>query len=135
MVLFMEIANQPTLTANNNVLPRQKPSMVRKRHPEIDPEALILVAGDLNDFPWSTSIQTLAGSQLTNLYNTIDRSQWFTYIHEGNAQVMDQILVSESFIKNIDSFRPLHLNSILPADEQLSDHDPVMVILDFATNE
>lgn len=102
---------------------------------EIDPEALILMAGDLNDFPWSTSIQTLAGSQLTNLFNTIDRSQWFTYIHEGNAQVMDQILVSESFIKNIDSFRPLHLNSILPADEQLSDHDPVMVILDFATNE
>ena len=102
---------------------------------ELHPQAKILVAGDLNDFPWSTSIKTLAGTQLTNLFDTIDRTQWFTYIHEGNAQVMDQMLLSETFMQNLEAFRPVNLNSVLPADEQLSDHDPIIAILDFAYYE
>jgi hypothetical protein len=102
---------------------------------EIDPQAKILVAGDLNDFPWSVSIQTLAGEQLTNLFDTIDRTLWFTYNHEGNAQVMDQMLLSEAFMQNLVGFKPLNLNSVLPADQQLSDHDPIIAILDFAYNE
>ena len=102
---------------------------------EIDPQAKILVSGDLNDFPWSVSIQTLAGEQLTNLFDTIDRTLWFTYNHEGNAQVMDQMLLSEAFMKNFVGFKPLNLNSVLPADQQLSDHDPIIAILDFAYYE
>jgi len=102
---------------------------------ELDPQARILVAGDLNDFPWSATIQTLEGSQLTNLFDTIDRSQWFTYIHEGNAQVMDQMLVSEAFMQNLVIFKPLNISSVLPSRNQLSDHDPIIAILDFAYYE
>ena len=102
---------------------------------ERDPHAKILVSGDLNDFPWTDSVQTLAGTQLTNLFDTIDRELWFTYIHEGNAQVMDQMLVSESFMQNFSTFRPLNLNSVLAADDQLSDHDPIIAIFDFAYYE
>ncbi len=102
---------------------------------ELDPQARIIVAGDLNDFPWSMSIKTLAGTQLTNLFDTIDRSQSFTYIHEGNAQVMDQMLISKAFMPALNMFMSLNLNSVLPADDQLSDHDPIIAILDFATYE
>ena len=102
---------------------------------ERDPQAKILIAGDLNDFPWSKPIRTLAGTQLTNLFDTIDRTQWFTYIHEGNAQVMDQMLLTKAFMRNLHTFMPLNLNSVLPADEQLSDHDPIIAILDFAYYE
>lgn len=102
---------------------------------ERDPHAKILVSGDLNDFPWTDSVQTLAGTQLTNLFDTVDRELWFTYIHEGNAQVMDQMLVSESFMQNFSTFRPLNLNSVLAADDQLSDHDPIIAIFDFAYYE
>lgn len=102
---------------------------------EQNPQARILVAGDLNDFPWSPTIQTLADTQLTNLFDTIDRTQWFTYIHEGNAQVMDQMLLSEAFLQNLVEFKPLNLNSVLPADSQISDHDPILAILDFAYYE
>lgn len=98
---------------------------------ERDPQAKILVAGDLNDFPWSEPLRTLAGTQLANLFDTIDRQQWVTYIHEGNAQVMDQMLLSDSFMQNLYEFRPLNINSVLPADQQLSDHDPVLLVLDF----
>lgn len=102
---------------------------------ERDPHAKILVSGDLNDFPWTDSVQTLAGIQLTNLFDTVDRELWFTYIHEGNAQVMDQMLISESFLHNFSTFRPLNLNSVLAADDQLSDHDPIIAIFDFAYYE
>ncbi len=98
---------------------------------ERDPQAKILVAGDLNDFPWSEAIQTLAETELTNLFDSIDRQQWVTFIYEGNAQVMDQILLSENFLQNLSTFKVININSILPAGEQLTDHDPVMVVLDF----
>ena len=102
---------------------------------ELDPQAKILVAGDLNDFPWSDSIQTLVGKQLVNLFDSIDRQGWFTYIYQGNGQVLDQMLLSESFIDNLVQFRPLNLNSVLPANEQISDHDPIIAVFDFAYYE
>lgn len=102
---------------------------------ELDPQARILVAGDLNDFPWSETLKTLSGTQLTNLFDTIDRQQWFTYIYEGNAEVMDQMLLSESFMQSLNEFKPFHLNSVSLAEQQLSDHDPIIAILDFAYYE
>ncbi|MFA7115498.1 MAG: endonuclease/exonuclease/phosphatase family protein, partial [Candidatus Omnitrophota bacterium] len=102
---------------------------------ELDLQAKILVAGDLNDFPWSDSIQTLVGKQLVNLFDSIDRQGWFTYIYQGNGQVLDQMLLSESFIDNLVQFRPLNLNSVLPANEQISDHDPIIAVFDFAYYE
>ncbi len=102
---------------------------------ELDPQAKILIAGDLNDFPWSATLQTLAGEQMTNLFDTIHPKQMFTYIYEGNAQVMDQMLLSEAFMQNLKLFRSFNLNSVFSAEEQLSDHDPILAVLDFAYYE
>lgn len=98
---------------------------------ERDPTARIIVAGDLNDFPWSETVQTLKGAELTNLWDKLGHEDWFSYIYEGNAEVLDQILVSDAFIPHIKTFKPIHLNSVLPASKQLSDHDPVLTIIDF----
>ena len=98
---------------------------------EHDSTAKIIVAGDLNDFPWSETVRTLKGAELTNLWDEVEREDWFSYIYEGNAEVLDQILVSEAFSPHIRTFKPIHLNSILPASKQLSDHDPVLTIIDF----
>ncbi len=54
---------------------------------ELDPNARILVAGDMNDFPWSEAITSLKGEQLNNLFDTISTDRWFTYIHEGNGRL------------------------------------------------
>jgi len=102
---------------------------------ELDPNARILVAGDMNDFPWSEAITSLKGEQLNNLFDTISTDLWFTYIHEGNGQIMDQILVSDSFLKQMREFMVLNINSVLPAKEQISDHDPVLAIFDFGYYE
>lgn len=102
---------------------------------ELDPNAAILVAGDMNDFPWSDAILTAQGNQLENLFNSENRGDWFTYIHEGNAQVMDQMLVSKAMRDRLTYFYPLHLNSVLPGKQQNSDHDPILGIFDFGIYE
>lgn len=98
---------------------------------EKDPTARIIVAGDMNDFPWSESIQTLKGNELVNLWDDLDKDSWFSYIYEGNGEVLDHIMVSEAFAPHVHSFRAFHLNSVLPANKQISDHDPLMLIIDF----
>lgn len=100
---------------------------------EGDPQAKILVAGDMNDFTWSDPLKTLAGNELVSL--TVDIESRWTYIYEGNAQMIDHMLVSEAFMQNVYNFYPIHLNSALPAEQQLSDHDPILAVLDFAYYE
>lgn len=102
---------------------------------ELDPNARILVAGDLNDFPWTEAVSTLKGNQLTNLFDTIAPELWFTYIHDGNGQVLDQILVSDAFLRQVREFMVLNVNSVMLAKEQVSDHDPILTILDFGYYE
>jgi len=96
-----------------------------------DSTAKIIVAGDLNDFPWSETIQTLKGNELVNLWDDADMDTWFSYNYEGNGEVLDHIMVSKAFAPHIKTFKPIHLNSVLPASKQLSDHDPILTIIDF----
>ena len=81
------------------------------------------------------AITSLKGEQLNNLFDAISTDRWFTYIHEGNGQVIDQILVSDSFLKQMREFMVLNINSVLLAKEQISDHDPVLAIFDFGYYE
>ena len=97
----------------------------------IDPEANIILAGDLNDFPFSNPIQTLQGEELYNLFEDLPINERYTYIYEGNAQVLDHILVSNSLRDNVTCFDPVHLNSEWAADTRFSDHDPVFMCLNF----
>jgi predicted extracellular nuclease len=102
---------------------------------ELDPQAFIIVAGDMNDFPWTEAIQTLKSDQLENLTDSIDGNQGFTYIYEGNGQIFDQIFVSKPMRKKVKELHVLNINSVLPANDQVSDHDPVVAIFDFGTYE
>lgn len=102
---------------------------------DINPEALILVLGDLNDFPWSESIQTLEGGLLENLALTLPENQRFTYLYEGNGQILDQILASIALAPRLVSYEVVHINSLsLPRDSS-SDHDPVVAVFDFSALE
>lgn len=100
---------------------------------EENPSAYLAVIGDLNSYYGSLPIQTLEAGGLTNLFDTLDPDQRYTYIYEGNSQVLDHILVNEALLDLLVSFEVLHSNAdyALPfaADTSLfhiSDHDPVM---------
>ena len=98
-----------------------------------DPDAYLAVIGDLNSYYGSLPMQTLEDSGLTNLFDTLEPYQRYTYVYEGNSQVLDHILVNDSLLDLLISLEVLHSNAdfSLPysSDTSLvhkSDHDPVI---------
>ena len=102
---------------------------------DINPQAMIVVLGDLNDFPWSASIQTLEGDLLENLVNNLPENQRFTYLHVGNGQTLDQMLASRSLSGRLVDYQVVHINSLSLPKEASSDHDPVVAIFDLSAIE
>ncbi|WP_316753333.1 endonuclease/exonuclease/phosphatase family protein [Streptomyces herbicida] len=86
-------------------------------------DAHVIVLGDLNDFQFSTAVSNLEGGVLTDLVDTLPASQQYTYVYDGNSQVLDHTLVSSS-ITSYD-YDIVHINSEFP--DQTSDHDPQVV--------
>ena len=100
---------------------------------EENPDAYLVVMGDLNSYYDSLPIQTLEDSGLINLFDTLEPDQRYTYVYEGNSQVLDHILVNDNLFNLLISLEVLHVNAdfSLPnsADTSLfhiSDHDPVI---------
>lgn len=102
---------------------------------DINPKALIVVLGDLNDFPWSVSMETLEGGLLENLSFTLPENQRFTYLHEGNGQILDQILASKALAPRLVSYEVIHINSLSLSRNASSDHDPVIAVFDLSALE
>lgn len=95
------------------------------------PETLIILAGDLNDYPWSKTLEVLTNHTLHDAGVTIDVSERFSYILDGNAFQLDHILVSDPEV--IRRYTIAHINTIYDHELQVSDHDPVIIdlLLDF----
>jgi 2',3'-cyclic-nucleotide 2'-phosphodiesterase (5'-nucleotidase family)/Ca2+-binding RTX toxin-like protein/endonuclease/exonuclease/phosphatase family metal-dependent hydrolase len=87
-----------------------------------NPNANIVVAGDLNDFEFSNPLTILENGGLNTLVETLPANERYTYNFQGNAQVLDQILVSNNLSSKLDGFDVVHINSEFA--DQVSDHDP-----------
>jgi len=96
----------------------------------INPESRVVVLGDLNDFQFSNPLEILAGDILQNLVSTLPTEEQYTYIYEGNGQVLDHILVSDSLMDDFISLNILHLNCEFNYLDRMSDHDPVIAIFE-----
>ena len=94
----------------------------------VDPQANVVVMGDMNDFPWSESIQALQKDALVNLVTTLSLNEQYTYIFDGNSQVLDQIFVSYNLMADLAGVDVVHLNAEFYYQDRLSDHDPVLAI-------
>jgi predicted extracellular nuclease len=97
----------------------------------IDANAKVIVLGDLNDFPWSKPVNTLAGKELENLIDRLPENERYTYLYEGNAEVLDHILVSTSLAEKAGHFDIVHINAEMLRTMRLSDHDPVITVFTF----
>ncbi len=103
----------------------------------LDPNANVIVAGDLNDFQFSAPINTLEGNELNNLIETLPATEQYTYQFEGNLQVLDHILVSDNLYNNfLTGVDVVHGNAERDTDFRFTDHDPVLAQFTFpyATN-
>jgi uncharacterized protein len=84
-------------------------------------KANVVVLGDLNDYAFSRTAQILMrGGLLRDAVNTLPADQRYTYVYEGNSQVLDQTLVSPG-IRRFD-YDIVHVNAEF--SDQTSDHDP-----------
>ncbi|GAA0616561.1 endonuclease/exonuclease/phosphatase family protein [Kutzneria viridogrisea] len=92
----------------------------------VDANAGVVVLGDLNDFDYSQTTDILtAGGSLTDLPRTLGVAERYTYVYEGNSQVLDHILLSPGLSAKAYSYDVVHVNSEFA--NQLSDHDPQIV--------
>lgn len=89
----------------------------------LDPNANVVVLGDLNDFEFSPTIETLKGEVLNDLVELLPKPERYTYVFDGNSQVLDHILISDYlFARGVPEYDVVHVNAEFP--DQASDHDP-----------
>ncbi|MFZ2615297.1 MAG: hypothetical protein WA077_04855, partial [Anaerolineae bacterium] len=58
----------------------------------LDPSANIVALGDFNDFQFSTPLAILKGGVLTDLITGLPTAEQYSYVYDGNSQVLDHIL-------------------------------------------
>jgi predicted extracellular nuclease len=90
----------------------------------IDPDAAVIVAGDLNDFPFSPSLDALRdGEALSSPMDELPAAERYGYVFNGNSQALDHILTSKG-VGRVD-YDIVHINAEF--HDQASDHDPSVV--------
>ncbi|MEU9521957.1 endonuclease/exonuclease/phosphatase family protein [Streptomyces sp. NPDC048224] len=84
----------------------------------------VVVLGDINDFEFSRTARLLEdGGALWSAVKSLPRSERYSYVYQGNSQVLDQILVSPSVRRDGRlSYDSVHVNAEF--HDQISDHDP-----------
>ncbi len=117
-----------------------------------DADANVVVLGDLNEFEFVSPLEILAGTVestddgfgiestgaaaiLNNLVNTIDPDERYSFIFQGNSQVLDHILVSDSLFAGAE-FDFVHVNAeFAETDNSASDHEPILSSFNFSGNQ
>ncbi|WP_086866519.1 endonuclease/exonuclease/phosphatase family protein [Streptomyces viridochromogenes] len=89
--------------------------------------AAVIALGDINDFEFSGTAKILEGDgELWSAIKSLPRSERYSYVYQGNAQTLDQILVSPSIRRGCDfEYDSVHINAEF--NDQISDHDPQLL--------
>ncbi|WP_405738071.1 endonuclease/exonuclease/phosphatase [Streptomyces sp. NBC_00028] len=84
----------------------------------------VVALGDINDYEFSDTAKILeTDGALWSAIKSLPKSERYSYVYQGNAQVLDQILVSPSIRRGCDfEYDSVHVNSEF--NDQISDHDP-----------
>nr|WP_153454807.1 endonuclease/exonuclease/phosphatase family protein [Streptomyces smaragdinus] len=91
-----------------------------------DPSAAVVSLGDFNDYQFSPAMKTLTkDGALRDLVNTLPATERYSYVYQGNSQVLDHILVSPGLKPQQTSYDVVHINAEFAT--QASDHDPQVV--------
>ncbi|MEU8261444.1 endonuclease/exonuclease/phosphatase family protein [Micromonospora sp. NPDC048999] len=88
----------------------------------VDPQANLVVLGDMNDFQYSQTLDILTGDgKLYNPMLALPENERYTYVYDGNSQTLDQTLVGGTLRQRVD-YQIIHLNAEFA--DPASDHDP-----------
>jgi predicted extracellular nuclease len=93
-----------------------------------NPNANVVVEGDLNEFEFISPLEILEES-LSNLTETLPEDERYSFIFQGNSQALDHILVSPNLVEGV-AFDAVHVNTeFAETDQRASDHDPLLARL------
>lgn len=81
---------------------------------EGDPDAKVIVAGDLNDFEYSDPIEVLEAGGLRALIWDVEKENRYTYNYLGYSQVLDHILITPSLEDAYSEVFIVHFNLDFP---------------------
>ena len=99
-----------------------------------DPAFNVVVLGDFNGFYFEAEQTQLTdparGGVLTNLNSLLPEEERYSFLFNGNAQALDNILVSGGLVDGA-RFDAVHINAEF-AGERGTDHDPQLAVLRFA---
>ena len=91
-----------------------------------NPQANIISVGDYNDFQFSKPLQMFERAGMTNLIHKVPKNERYTYVYQGNSQVLDHIFVSKS-LQNGAKIDIVHVNADFTEQAgRASDHDPLV---------
>ncbi|XRQ04165.1 endonuclease/exonuclease/phosphatase [Actinomadura welshii] len=93
---------------------------------KVDPNARVIVAGELNDGEDSIPVRTLLkGTGLTDLPARLPETDRYTAVSDGNSEVLDHVLLSSSLRRHRHEFDVVHRTAEFagPADGR----DPTVV--------
>jgi hypothetical protein len=95
-----------------------------------DPDVQIFVLGDFNAFYFEEELTSLeAGGRLTNLWRTLPEPARRSYVFEGQAQALDNVLVSPALAEALE-LKAFNVNA--GKLDQASDHNPLLVTISSA---
>jgi len=104
-----------------------------------DPQAHVIVLGDLNDFSVSPPLTVFAQepARLVNALDYLAAGDRYTYIYNGASQALDHILLTPNMVQFLSGVDAVHSSAdfasggagLHEAGRQVSDHDPVVVRL------
>ena len=96
-----------------------------------NPYANIVSVGDFNAFQWEESLLIQEDEFFTNMIHKIPEYQRYSYIYNGNSQVLDHIFVSNHLVDST-TIDIVKINTdFTDMHGRASDHDPVMIQIDF----
>lgn len=100
----------------------------------INPDAHIVVLGDMNDYEFTPALQTLSGNELTNMTNQLPAETRYSYSYQGRQQTLDHILVNSKHLAQT-KIEAIHMNADFREDTgQVSDHDPMIISMQVKAN-
>ncbi len=122
---------------------------------DVDRDANVIVLGDLNDFDFSETVEIVTGERVAldpgpfmpdadgsgqtqrthrspvmrTLFDRLPEAERYSYVFDGNSQVLDQILVSRSLWERRPGYDVVRVNAEF--FDQASDHDPSVMRVRF----
>ena len=102
---------------------------------EQDPDAYVVILGDLNSYYDAKPIDILREADLFHVFEALDSEERYTYIYQGGTQTLDHILVSSGLWDLLVDVEIYHANADFPPADpddpsplHKSDHDPVIAV-------